>query len=114
MHLIPCRSIGKREIKRDDEARMLIVEKSAVVVFTRTEYRLLVLLLDHAVVPDATLNESLFATRLADDQMKKTRGKQIENSNGTFRHTSLVVRRIHLSGYSLVAEDEAVSAGLSL
>ncbi|HEU5382221.1 MAG TPA: hypothetical protein VFV38_42955 [Ktedonobacteraceae bacterium] len=108
MHLISCRSINGREIKRNDAVRTLVVEKDTVLVFTPTEYRIIQLLLENPILPDRKLNETFFHVKAIDSHMRKNLERHIENIKSKIRPVRFSIRRIHLYGYSLVAEDDVL------
>lgn len=108
--LILCRSIGGKEIKRDDKTRTLLVDGTSVILFTPTEYHIMLLLVMNRILTDNMLNDALFGTGEADMHTKKTLEKHIENIKSKIRFTGLAVRRIYRYGYFLTVETTTSAA----
>lgn len=108
--LILCRSIGGKEIKRDDKTRMLLIDGKSVILFTPTEYHIMLLLITNRIIADKTLNGEVFGTGETDMHTKKALEKHIENIKSKMRFTGLTVRRIYCYGYFLTAEATASAA----
>jgi DNA-binding winged helix-turn-helix (wHTH) protein len=102
--LILCRSIGGKEIKRDDETRTLLIDSKSVIQFTPTEYHIMLLLIMNQTITDGMLNNAILGNSETDMHTKRTLEKHIENIKSKIRFTGLAVRRIYRYGYFLVAE----------
>ncbi len=104
--LTPCRqSIGK-QIKRHDASRIIIVEEIPV-MFTPTEYRLLVYLLDQDIAKDELLIQALRVTNIDKSTLKpvlRNLEKHIDNIKSKLRPIGLYIRRVHQYGFALVPD----------
>ena len=108
--LILCRSIGGKEIKRDDKTRTLLVDGKSVILFTPTEYHIILLLVTNRIITDKMLNDALFGSCETDMHTKKALEKHIENIKSKIRFTGLTVRRIYRYGYFLITETTTSAA----
>jgi DNA-binding winged helix-turn-helix (wHTH) protein len=102
-HLISYHSPNGFTLKRCDRLRTLILNEE-LAIFTMTEYRLLLVLLEKEIVADSTLIEAMFQTSTVDSSVLKNLNKHIENAKSKLRCTGLSIRRVHRYGYALVID----------
>lgn len=97
-------SIGKHYIERDDEKKLLLVDKF-VVGFTPKEYLLMLPLLQGSPTSDAVLIQEVFPGQTAEETRIPLK-KHIGNICSKLIPHRLKVCRINQYGYILVALDD--------
>lgn len=105
--LVPCRSISGIMTKRNDTTRALIVNDEGVeiiMLFSKTEYKLICALIGDVIVDDQTLIALLYDSNELDREIRKVLKRHLVNVKNKLRPSNLFVRRVHGYGYSLVAK----------
>ena len=90
-------------IWRNDKKRVVIVDKT-LVVFTPTEYRLLLLLLNGSIIDDIILIET-FSCQEMNKATRNLLKKHIENTKGKLNVLGLDIYRVYRKGYVLMGAE---------
>jgi DNA-binding response OmpR family regulator len=102
--LIPCSSIGKHSIQRNDENRTLIVD-NVMIKFTPTEYRLIMLLIGSQVISDTDFVQIGFRCQVG-TQGRVNLDKHMDNLRSKLRLSGLNIHRVAKYGYVLLPSSE--------
>lgn len=100
-NLVVCPSIGKHNIQRNDESRVIIID-AFLLRFTPIEYQLLGILLNgERVAFDGELIQKVFGCEIS-PAIRDNMDRHIDNIRSKVRAVGLNIHRVNKLGYILL------------